>query len=141
MIAGRPERNPLGGFARALLILVVVIAYGTVGYVVIEHYSGLDAVFMTGITITTVGFEEVGPLDDAGKVFTIALIVFGVAGFLYTFGIVVEQLSSDRLRRFRRYRRMDAQLRNLRDNVIVCGYGRTGAQVVREIEQTGREYV
>ncbi|HEV3125408.1 MAG TPA: potassium channel family protein [Candidatus Dormibacteraeota bacterium] len=141
MIAGHPERNPLGGFLRALLVLAVVIVYGTVGYVAIEHYSFLDAVFMTVITITTVGFEEVHPLDSAGEVFTITLIVFGVAGFLYTFGIIVEQLSSGHLQSFRRYRRMDAQLRSLRDHYIVCGYGRTGTQVVREIEQAGRHYV
>lgn len=141
MTAGRPRGNPFGGMIRALVFLTVVLGYGTCGYVVIEHFSGLDALFMTVITITTVGFEEVHPLDSAGQVFTITLIVFGVAGFLYTFGIIVEQLSSGQLRSYRRDRRMNAQLQALRDHVIVCGYGRTGTQVVKEVEQAGRRYV
>lgn len=137
----RPIRHPLRAFVAALALLVTVVSYGVVGYVVVEHYSALDAVFMTVITITTVGYEEVRPLDDAGKVFSITLIVFGVLVFLYTFGVLVEQLSSGRWREYRRSRRMDAELRRLRDHVIVCGYGRIGEQVVRDLEAQGHPYV
>jgi voltage-gated potassium channel len=141
VLAGRTAPRPLRGFLPALVVLGVVIVYGTVGYVIVEHFSWLDALFMTVITITTVGYEEVHPLDDPGKVFTISLIVFGVIGFLYTFGVLVEQLSSGRWREYRRYRRMDQDLHNLRDHVIVCGYGRTGTQVVKEVVAAGRQYV
>lgn len=138
---GRSLARPLRGFAVPLTVLVAVVAYGVVGYVVIAHYPPLDALFMTVITITTVGYEEVHHLDAAGQVFTITLIVFGVIGFLYTFGVLVEQLSSGRWREYRRRRRMESTLQALTDHVIVCGYGRTGKQVVREIEQAGRPYV
>lgn len=96
---------------------------------------------MTVITVTTVGYEEVHHLDSAGQIFTISVIAFGVIGFLYTFGVLVELLSSGRWQAHRRYRRMEAQLRALRDHVIVCGYGRTGQQVVAELRQSSHPYV
>jgi voltage-gated potassium channel len=108
---------------------------------VIEGFGFLDAVFMTVISVTTVGYEEVHPLDAAGQVFTITVIVFGVIGFLYTFGVLVELLSSGDWQRHRRQRRMESRLRALRDHVIVCGYGRTGRQVVRELSQSAAPYV
>ena len=124
-----------------MVVLAVVLAYGTAGFALIEHWNGLDALFMTVITITTVGYEEVHPLDAHGQVFSISLIVFGVAGFLYTFGVLVEVLGSGRWQDYRRYRRMQDRLEKLRDHVIVCGYGRTGKQVVEELEQGRHPYV
>lgn len=122
-------------------MLAVVLTYGTVGFMVIEGWNALDAFFMTVITITTVGYDEVHPLGGHGQVFAITLIVFGVAGFLYTFGVIVEVLGSGRWQEYRRYRRMEHRLDQLRDHVIVCGYGRTGKQVVTELEQGGHAYV
>jgi voltage-gated potassium channel len=141
VVPGRPAPRPLRGFLPAFVALLVVIGYGTAGYMLVERFGLLDALFMTVITITTVGYEEVHHLDAAGQGFTISLIIFGVAGFLYTFGVLVDQLTSGGWREFRRYRRMDSQLRALRDHVIVCGYGRTGRQVVRDLEKAGNRYV
>jgi voltage-gated potassium channel len=141
MVPGRPAPRPLRGLAPAAIVILVVILYGTAGYIAVERFSPLDALFMTVITITTVGYEEVHHLDGAGQVFTITLIVFGVMGFLYTFGVLVEQLASGRWQELQRYRRMDSQLRGLRDHVIVCGYGRTGRQVVRDLEGAAHSYV
>jgi voltage-gated potassium channel len=87
-------RGPLRRLAVALVGLVLLLGYGTVGYVLIEGYSFLNALFMTVITVSTVGYEEVRPLDAAGKVFTISVIALGVIGFLYTFSVLVELLSS-----------------------------------------------
>jgi voltage-gated potassium channel len=135
------RRHPFRGFTRPLLALLAVIVYGTAGFMLIEGWSFLDALFMTVISITTVGYEEVHPLGAHGQVFTISLIVFGVAGFLYTLGVLVELLGSGRWQQYRRYRRMQDQVSRLRDHVIVCGYGRTGKQVVAELEQSGHAYV
>lgn len=135
------RRHPFGLFTRPLVVLAVVITYGTVGFIIIERWNVLDALFMTVITITTVGYEEVHPLGASGQAFAISLIVFGVAGFLYTFGVLVEVLGSGRWQEYRRYRRMQGQLEKLRDHVIVCGYGRTGKQVVKELEQGRHAYV
>lgn len=135
------RRHPIRLFVRPLVVLAVVLGYGTVGFALIEHWNGLDALFMTVISITTVGYEEVHPLDSHGQIFAITLIAFGVAGFLYTFGVLVEVLGSGRWQDYRRYRRMQDQLERLRDHVIVCGYGRTGRQVVKELEQGRHQYV
>jgi len=141
VLEGAAPPRPFRGFAAALALLAAVLAYGTAGYAIVEHFGFLDALFMTVITITTVGYEEVHQLDAAGQVFSITLIVLGVIAFLYTFGVLVEQLSSGRWQNYRRYRRMDAELGALRDHVIVCGYGRTGMQVVRDLEQARHAYV
>jgi voltage-gated potassium channel len=135
------RRHPLRRLWRPLAVLVAVIVYGTVGYVLVGGWSVMDALFMTVISITTVGYDEVRHLDAHGQAFTISLIVFGVAGFLYTFGVIVEVLGSGRWQEYRRYRRMQDQLARLRDHVIVCGYGRTGKQVVTELEEGGHAYV
>jgi voltage-gated potassium channel len=135
------RRHPFALFTRPLLVLVAVITYGTVGFMLIEGWNFLDSLFMTVISITTVGYEEVHPLGAHGQAFAISLIVFGVAGFLYTFGVLVDILGSGRWQEYRRFRRMQDQLSRLRDHVIVCGYGRTGKQVVAELEQGGHAYV
>jgi voltage-gated potassium channel len=118
-----------------------VITYGVVGFVVIERFSFVDALFTTVSTITTIGYGFPNAIGTGGKAFTMSLIAFGVIGFLYTFGVLVEGLTTGRWQAYRRYRRMDAQLGALRDHVIVCGYGRTGKQVVSELEQAKQPYV
>jgi len=125
----------------ALLGLLLLLLYGTAGYALIEHFGALDALFMTVITVATVGFEEVHHLDGAGQIFTITLILFGGLGFVYTLGVIVELLSGGRWQAFRRARRMETEIGALRDHVIVCGYGRTGTQVVIELQQLGQRYV
>ena len=135
------RRHPLAALTRPLVVLAAVLTYGTVGYTWLEGWTPLEALFMTVISITTVGYEEVHPLGSKGEAFTITLIVFGVVGFLYTFGVIVEVLASGRWQEYRRYRRMDERLAKLRDHVIVCGYGRTGKQVVVELELGRHAYV
>jgi len=119
----------------------VLLAYGTVGYMLIEHWSFLDGLFMTVISITTVGYNEVHQLDTAGEVFTITVILFGVLGFLYTFAAIVDLLSSSRWRDYRRAKKLENAVTSLHDHVIVCGYGRTGKQVVEELKQSDHPYV
>src|SRR5690349_15010524 len=129
MTPGRRAPNPLRRSLVVLLAFLAVVVYGTAGYAVIEHDSLLDAVFVTVTTITTVGLQ-VHPLDGPGEIFTITVIMLGVAAFLYTFGVIVEILSGGRWLMYRRLRRMETRLQALREHVIVCGYGRTGKAVV-----------
>ena len=137
-----PElRGPGRRLILALVGLLVLLAYGTAGYVLIERWSFLEALFMTVITVSTVGFEEVHRLNAAGEVFTISVIAFGVIGFLYTFGVLVELLSSGYWEHHRRARRVQRRLDDLRDHVIVCGYGRTGRQAGIELAQSQQPFV
>ena len=140
--AGLPEsRGPLRRLGVSMAGLLALLVYGTAGYMLIEHYSFLDALFMTVITVSTVGYEEVHRLNAAGEGFTISVIAFGVIGFLYTFGVVVELLSGGEWQRHRRARQVQRRLDDLRDHVIVCGYGRTGRQAGFELTQSQQSFV
>lgn len=133
--------NPFARFRLPGILLAGVIVVGTVGYALVERWNLFDAFYMTIITISTVGFSEVHPLDTAGRVFTSVLIVSGVGILLYGFGVFAETLSEGHFLEYRRVRRLKADVRALRDHFIVCGYGRTGTQVVGEFAGHGLPYV
>jgi voltage-gated potassium channel len=124
----------------ALLLMLVVIVAGTVGYVVLG-FSVLDAVFQTVTTITTVGFKEVHPLDTAGKIFTIGLILAGTGTALYAFGLILETLVEGHLRRHIERRRMERNIARLSGHTIVCGWGRVGRAVGAYLTAMGSEVV
>jgi voltage-gated potassium channel len=129
-------RNPLLNFLWPGLLLSMVLACGTAGYMLIEHWQPLDAFFMTLITISTVGYEEVHQLSTAGKLFSASLILGGIGAMLWVFGIVTEILSTGALAEYRRWRSLENRRQALRDHFIICGYGRMGTQVARELEQS-----
>jgi voltage-gated potassium channel len=133
--------NPFQRFRLPAILLGFFFLLGTVGYSVIEHWAPFDAFYMTIITISTVGFSEVHPLDTPGRLFTSFLLVGGVGTMLYGFGVFAETLSEGHFLEFRRVRRLQNQVRALRDHFIVCGYGRTGTQVVSEFDKQGHPYV
>jgi voltage-gated potassium channel len=133
--------SPLRRFVRPALLLAGVLVYGTVGYLVIERWNGLDAFFMTLITVTTVGYDEVHSLDPAGKVFTSTLIFGGVATIFWALGIFTEILTTGELGEWRRQRMTEERRRKLRDHFIICGYGRMGTQIVLEFEAEGMPFV
>ena len=113
---------------------------GTVGYVVLG-FSLLDALYQTVTTVTTVGFREVEPLSTTGKVFTMALIVVGVGTAFYTLGVVIETLLEDRLPDIFGRRRMKRRISAMKDHVIVCGWGRVGRAIARELVEGDAEAV
>jgi voltage-gated potassium channel len=129
------RQRRLVGPRLAVALLVIVVAGGTLGYVVIEGWSAWDALYMTVTTITTVGFREVHPLTRAGEAFTIALIAAGVGTAFYTFTllatVVVEGGLHQKLSERRRMRMLD----DLKDHFIVCGFGRIGSTIVGEFRR------
>lgn len=127
-------RNPLLRFRYPGLLLLVVMAYGTVGYMVIEQWNVLDSSFMTLITISTVGYEEVHNLSSAGKIFTSSLILGGISVMLWVLGTVTEILSTGELGEYRRWRALENRRSALRNHFIICGYGRMGSQVAKELD-------
>jgi len=140
VIRARVE-NPFARFRLPAVLLAIIIVFGTTGYLLVEGWSLLDSFYMTIITISTVGFTEVHPLGTAGRIFTSVLIVSGVGTMLYGFGVFAETLSEGHFLEFRRVRRLERQVSELRDHLIVCGYGRMGTQVVREFASAGKQYV
>lgn len=125
----------------ACLILVSILTVGTLGYMGIEGCSFLDGLYMTVITITTVGFGEVFPLGPAGKVFTIGLIFVGVTFVLYVFGKVTETVVEGGLRKAFGRINMDKKLAKIGGHYIVCGFGRIGKVICQSLKDDHREFV
>lgn len=120
-------------FRFVLVILVSVIIFGTMGYAIIERWTLLDALYMTFITLSTVGFREVYVLSPSGRVFTMILIVVGVAGAAYTIRIIGELIVEGEIKRLLGRRKMEKGLKKLADHYIVCGFGRVGARIAKEL--------
>jgi voltage-gated potassium channel len=127
MLAARlPVLVHLGRFRFSLFVLGFSLAYGTFGYRLLEDWNLLDAFYMTVITLTTVGFREVQPLDDGGQLFTISLIFLGVVALLSAVGAGTDLLASGTLGKTLAERRTRKRMDSMRDHFIVCGYGRVG---------------
>lgn len=134
--AGRTARRLRAGLAGLLVVLVA----GTAGYVAFG-YSVLDAVFQTVITITTVGFGEVRRFSQGQEIFTIVLILGGVGTAAYTFSVLVETLVEGQLAGEFGRRRMERQIRQMRDHVVLCGWGRVGGAIARYLRASDTEVV
>ena len=114
--------------------LVSFVVTGVFGYMGIEKWSFLDALYMTILTFTTVGYNEVRPLSTEGRIFTTVLMIGGVGTMLYLLTAVVQTIVEEEfIRGFVRRRRMHAKLSKMRDHFIVCGYGRVGRAVVEAL--------
>jgi voltage-gated potassium channel len=109
-----------------LLLSGAIVFVGTIGYMVIEKWPLLDALYMTVITIATVGYSEVRPLDLPGRLFTIGLVFLGVGSAAYIAGAVVQFMVEGRIRVILGRRKLDRKINRLRNHYIVCGYGRIG---------------
>jgi voltage-gated potassium channel len=133
------------GLERRLLTIVfifgAIIAFGGVGYVLIEGWPWVDAFYMAIITITTVGFAEVYPLSAAGRVFTSVLIILGVASITYTFTALANYLIAGELGDVLEEFRVNRQIGSLQDHYIVCGFGRVGHQVCTTLRQENQPLV
>jgi voltage-gated potassium channel len=119
-------------------IFAALISGGTVGYHLIEGWTFFDSAYMTIITLSTVGYGELRPLSPTGKMFTSALILFGVGTLAFTISRMTELLLERRLF-YRRRLRMD--INRLDGHVIVCGYGRMGKSVCDQLRHKGQSFV
>ena len=120
---------------RGIMALLTVFAIGVVGFKVIEGeaWTWMDAAYMAVITMSTVGFEEVRPLSENGRIFSMVIIITGVGAFAYTFATLGEQLISGQLVSNLRQRGTEAMLRRLKGHHIVVGYGNTGSAVAAQL--------
>ena len=126
-------------FAVALLFLI--IAGGTVGYMAIEGWDAWDAFYMTIITVTTVGYEEVHRLSRSGQVFTVVLLLSGVGAALYTFTLLATVVVEGGLPKRLQRRRNERMLDTIKDHFIICGYGRIGSIVAGQFRHQRIPYV
>jgi voltage-gated potassium channel len=124
-----------------LLVFGGLICFGTGGYMIIERWSFFDALFMTVITITTVGYREVRPLDTEGRLFTIVLVLFGVGTAFYLLTTFVAMVIEGDLGEAFGLTRMKSRIDRLQNHYILCGYGRVGEEIAREFVERGLEFV
>ena len=118
-----------------------VILAGGLGYSIIEGWSWPESVYMAVITVTTVGFGEVHPLSDNGKLFTAILILSGVGVMTYSFPVVIRYLFEGELRGLIKQKKMKKYIRSLSGHYVVCGYGAIGRQICSELKKEHNDIV
>jgi len=112
----------------AIFLLLILLTIGVLGFKFISGYSLIDAIYMTVITITTVGFGEVNPLDDFSKIFTVFLILASIVIVGYAISIITEYILSKNNIEELKLKKMQKKIRSLSNHIIICGYGRNGKQ-------------
>ncbi len=125
----------------ALSVVLSVMAFGTVGYMVLAGYSLLDALYQTVTTMSTVGFREVEEFGSDEKIFTVVLIFAGVGAMLYTLTLVVQETLEGDIRSRFYQRRMELDIEDLREHYILCGFGRVGQEIARELQERHAPFV
>jgi voltage-gated potassium channel len=124
--------DPVRHLRISIVVLLVIVSVGTVGYTVIEGWRILDSLYMTIITLATVGFREIQPLSDAGKIFTMLLVIFGVGVIGYIVGSLAQIMFEGQFQRIVGRKKVEKKIEALRDHFIVCGFGRIGTLICRE---------
>jgi voltage-gated potassium channel len=126
---------------RPFIAIIGVISFGTIGYSVIEKWSLFDSLYMTVITLTTVGYEEVHTLSREGRFFTIILVLSGVGAMFYTLGVAARMIIEGEIRDILGRKKLSKAIENLKNHYIVCGYGRMGRIICNEMAENGAPFV
>ncbi len=123
------------------LALALVLSFGTVGFMSIEHYPVFDAFYMTLTTVTTVGYAEIRALSHAGRVFNSFLILFGVTTIFLAVGAMTQTVIELELNQFFGKRRVKGMIDKLENHIILCGFGRVGRGAAEELRKAGASFV
>ena len=125
----------------ALVLLISSMVFGSIGYMLIEGFSLIDAAFMSVITFSTVGFNEVNPLSDTGKVFTTVYILVNLGIFAYTVSVLSSFLFEGELQKIFKNIQTSREVKKLKNHIIVCGYGRNGAMACNELYMNNKDFI
>jgi voltage-gated potassium channel len=128
-------------FLIPVFLLLLLIVVGTIGYILIDNFSWLNAFYMTIITIGTVGYGEVEKLSDGGKLFTTFLIITSFVTFAYAISSITKFLIEGELNLFFKNRRLNTAIDKLNDHVVICGYGRNGKQAAHVLKKHNKRFV
>lgn len=137
----RQMPDPRRRVAVGLAVFAALLSIGTAGYMIIERWSFSDALYMTVTTITTVGFREIRPLGNGGRAFTIFLVLFGVGTAFYLLTTFVALVIEGDLGAALGVTRMQGRIDKLSGHHILCGYGRVGEEIARELLARGLDFV
>ena len=119
---------------KGFVILMVILLIGTAGYMQIEGWRFLDSLYMTIITITTVGFREVGDVSGAGRLFTIFIIFTGMGIIAYIVGMTAQAMVDLQVRSIIGRRKLGLKIRSIKDHFLICGFGRIGKVICHELK-------
>lgn len=126
---------------KTLFLVFAIILLGVAGYMILSDYSFLDALYMTVITITTVGFGEVQPFTPQEKIFTVFLILTSITVFGYAVSTFSEYLVSGKLFEQFKHRKVEKKIQSLKGHTIVCGFGRNGKQAILKLKNYHQKFV
>jgi voltage-gated potassium channel len=133
--------NPLKKLKYSLAILAGILALGTIGYMIFAGGGAADALYMTVITLSTIGFREVHEMDTAGRIFTIILILGGVGTAAYVFKTAIEIILEGEIREILGRKKVNEKIRRLKGHHIICGYGRMGKHICSEFASADFPFV
>lgn len=131
----------LAPFRLPLILTVLVMLIGTMGYMVIDKFPLMDAIYQTGITFTTVGFGEQKPLSDIGRIFTITLIIFGFVVFSIAVGIIAEVVKKGEFQKTAKERKMLYEIARLKQHFVVCYHNEFTIQVTKQLRENHIPFV
>jgi voltage-gated potassium channel len=129
------------GLKISVILFLVVLAVGTMGFHLIESRSLFSSLYWTVETVTTVGYGDILPTGVAGRGFAIAVMLFGVSLGLYSLSSMVGFMVSGEFTRVRKAMNLNSQLENIKNHVIICGYGRVGRKAAEKMDRLGLKYV
>jgi len=125
----------------SIIFLIIIILFGTSGYHLFEGMPLFDAFYMTLITISTVGFSEIKPLSNVGRIITMIIIVSGISALTYTLGQIAKIFVEGELRKLFGRRKLEKQIATLNNHYIICGYGRIGGVISKELADEAIPFV
>ncbi|HNY12020.1 MAG TPA: potassium channel protein [Candidatus Wallbacteria bacterium] len=128
-------------FINALALFWLIFIFGILGYMIIEGWSAFDSIYMTVITLASVGYGETHPLSNAGRLFTIVLIIVGMGTFVYAISTVTAFFIEGELHGYLRRKKMKTMIDELQNHYIICGADEVGNHVIGEFHKTEREFV
>ena len=131
----------LAPFRLPLILIVLIMMLGTLGYVFIDGFELMDAIFQTGITFTTVGFGEIQPFSDAGRLFTIMLIILGFGIFSFSVGILVDVLNKGELIGILKERKMLYNIARLKNHYVICNHNDYTIQLTKQFRENHIPFV
>jgi voltage-gated potassium channel len=135
------ENHPLKRLILPFAILQVIVALGIIGYMAIEKFTFIEAIYMTAITVTTAGFTEVHPLSNAGRMFTVFLLITSWATVAFVLTRITQYVVTGEINKYFKYRKLMSAIDKLEGHVIVCGYGRNGMQAVQTLRYHFQSFV
>ncbi|MBI5483550.1 MAG: potassium channel protein [Deltaproteobacteria bacterium] len=133
--------DPVRHLKISIFVLLMLVSVGTSGFMTIERWRFLDALYMTVITLGTVGFKEIHDLSDNGKIFTMTLIVVGVSVIGYIVGSLAQIMFEGQIQRIMGRKKVEKMIDALHGHYIICGYGRIGSLICKEFKTNELPFV